>query len=573
MLGWIVNGPDYLTLFDGPYWACLRENHQFLKLQYLIDPRNNATIMKKIFILSLISFLSFASVGGQDITFSKDIAPIIYENCTVCHRAGEVGPMSLTSYDEVRNWGPTIKYVTEIKYMPPWKPDPHYSRFLGERSLTDEEIHKIKEWVDNGMPQGNLSEEPPLPEFPEGSQIGKPDLVLSFKQAYTHKGNNRDRYQIFVLPTGLTEDKILKGIELRPGNRRIVHHALFALDETGAAQALDGQTPEYGYPGFGGYGVPVTENYPGYVPGAKVRLYAEGMGQKMTAGSNLLIQMHYAPVPVDEQDSTTVNIFFADEKEEVTRSVSEYVMLPFGNTIQNGPFVMPPETVKRFHCKFTTPIDVSLIAVGPHMHLLGKDWEVFSVNPAGDTTNLISIPDWDFNWQGAYFFKRLIKLERGSTIHAYATYDNTSNNFKNPHFPPKTIRWGEGTEDEMFYLPFLFVPFQPGDEDIIFEPDDITTSVEGEEWPVIKDQWHANYPNPASEKTTAHFSLAASGNYSLQILNLKGQVVKTPFTRQFFNAGNHQYVMEVQDLQQGLYFIRLKGDQTDLSAKMTITRN
>ncbi len=530
------------------------------------------TIMKKVYILSLFLFLSLASANGQDITFSKDIAPIIYENCTVCHRPGEIGPMALTSYDQVRNWGPTIKYVTGIKYMPPWKPDKHYSRFLGERGLTDEEINKIKEWVDNGMPQGNLADEPPLPEFPEGSQIGKPDLVLSFKEAFTHKGNNRDQYQIFVLPTGLTEDKVLKGIELRPGNRKIVHHALFALDETGQALALDAQTPEYGYPGFGGYGVPVTENYPGYVPGAKVRLYAEGMGQKMTAGSNLLIQMHYAPVPVDEQDSTIVNIFFADEKEEVNRSVQQAIMLPFAPLIQNGPFVMLPETVKRFHCQFTSPLDASLIAVGPHMHLLGKEWEVYSVAPSGDTTRLISIPDWDFNWQGGYFFKRLIKIEQGSVIHAFATYDNTSNNFKNPNVPPKIVSWGEGTSDEMFYLPFFFVPYQQGDEDIIFEPDDITTSVEESPSGLLVNEWHSIYPNPAANKATAHFNLTTSGNYSLQILNLKGQVVKMPFRSQFFHAGNHQYVMEVEDLQQGLYFIRLKGNQIDLSTRLTITR-
>ena len=528
--------------------------------------------MKKIyFILSIICLPLFYTYG-QDVTFSRDIAPIIYENCTVCHRAGEIGPMSLTSYDEVRNWAPTIQYVTQIKYMPPWKPDKHYSRFMGERGLTDDEISLIKKWVDGGMPQGNLSEEPPLPEFPEGSQIGKPDLVLSFKQAFTHKGNNRDRYQIFVLPTGLTEDRVVKGIELRPGNRKIVHHALFALDETGQAKQLDAQTSEYGYPGFGGYGVPVTENYPGYVPGSKVRLYAEGMGQKMTAGSNLLIQMHYAPVPVDEQDSTTVNIFFADEKEEVSRSVVQAIMLPFAPLIQNGPFVMLPETVNRFHCKFISPLDASLIAVGPHMHLLGKEWEVYAVSPSGDTTNLISIPDWDFNWQGGYFFKRLIKIERGSAIHAFATYDNTSNNFKNPNFPPKTVSWGEGTSDEMFYLPFFFIPYQPGDEDIIFEPDDITTSVDGVDLKMVSDEWHSVYPNPAVEKTTAHFSLAEAGNYSMQILNIKGQVVRTPFASQFFNAGNHQYVMEVQELGQGAYFIRLQGQNTDLTSQLMIQK-
>ncbi len=529
--------------------------------------------MKKVWFALLVFVLFTFTVNAQEINFSKDIAPIIYNNCTVCHRPGEIGPMSLTSYDEVRNWGPTIKYVTSIKYMPPWKPDKHYSSFLGERSLSDEEIELIKQWVDNGMPQGDLSEEPPAPVFPEGSQIGEPDLVLSFKEAYTHKGNNRDQYQIFVLPTGLTEDKVLKAIELRPGNRRIVHHALFALDETGQARQLDAATPNYGYPGFGGYGVPVSENYPGYVPGNKVRLYAEGMGQKMTIGSDLLIQMHYAPVPVSEQDSSVVNLFFADEKERVTRNVQLAVMLPFAPSIQNGPFIMPPETVKRFHCKFTVPGNVSLIAVGPHMHLLGKEWEVYSVNPRGDTTRLISIPDWDFNWQGAYFFRRLIKIERGSEIHAYATYDNTSDNPKNPNFPPKLVSWGEGTADEMFYLPFFFVPYQQGDEDIVFSEEDLTTSTDGGvvlDFP--KEELKPLYPNPAQERVTADFTLGQSGNYIMEVFNFAGQVISTPFAAQFFTAGPHQYVLDVQALEPGVYLMRLKGKNTELAKKFTVIK-
>lgn len=527
--------------------------------------------MKNILLL-LCALFSFGFLNAQEITYSKDIAPIIYSNCTVCHRSGEVGPMALTSYDEVRNWGPMIQYVTEINYMPPWKPDKHYSRFLDERGLEEEEIQLIKDWVEAGMPQGNLADEPALPEFPEGSAVGQPDLVLSFSQAFTHKGNNRDQYQVFVLPTGLTEDKVIKGIELRPGNRKIVHHALFALDVSGQAKKLDDQTPEYGYPGFGGYGVQVVENYNGYVPGAKPILFSEGVGQRMYAGSDLLIQMHYAPIPVDETDSTTVNIFFADEEEQVDRFVQERIMLPFGSTIQNGPFVMLPEQSKRFHCKWKVDGKVSLIAIAPHMHLLGRDWEVFAISPAGDTTNLISIPDWDFNWQGGYYYRKFIVIERGSEIHAFATYDNSSNNPLNPNSPPKLVTWGEGTSDEMFYLPFFFVPYRQGDENVVFQSDDITTSIEGEGLTFQKDQFFPIYPNPAKDRLTTSFFLKESGHYNLDIYSMEGKLLQQPFTRTFFNSGTHQYLVPVNDLPVGNYILQLQGEKVKLNQQFTVIK-
>lgn len=530
--------------------------------------------MKKFTFLIAVFLGGINHTEAQEVTFSEDIAPIIYNNCTVCHRPGEIGPMALTSYEEVRNWGPMIQRVTATRYMPPWKPDKDYSRFQDERGLTAEEINLIKQWVDNGMPQGNLVDEPPLPYFPDRSAVGKPDLVLSFEEAYTHQGNNKDQYQIFVLPTGLTEDKVVKAIELRPGNRRIVHHALFALDESGQARQLDAATPEYGYSGFGGYGVRVTENYNGYVPGATPILYSEGIGQTMAAGSDLLIQMHYAPSPIDEIDSSSVNIFFADENEKVNRFVQQRIMLPFGRTIQNGPFVMRPETVNKFHCKWEVPSKVSLIAVAPHMHLLGKDWEVYSVSPQGDTTNLISVPDWDFNWQGSYFFRKFMVVEPGSEIHAFATYDNTSNNPLNPNFPPQTVTWGEGTADEMFYLPFFFVPYQNGDENVVFEQDDFTTSVDrGVALTYPEDELKAIFPNPVKNKLTVEFKLGQSGAYNIEILNINGEKMLQPANGQFFNAGEHQFVVPVNDLPSGTYLIQIRGTRTSLAQKFTVISN
>ena len=177
-------------------------------------------------ILPILVFLFFALQSIAQVTFTKDIAPIIYNNCTKCHRPNEIAPFSMTNFQEIQPWAPMIKYVTSIRYMPPWKADPHYSRFIGERVLTDEQIALIAEWADNGAPFGNASEEPSLPDFPTGSQIGTPDLVLSMAEAYEHYGGNNDEYRVFVIPTGLTEDKQIATIELRPGNKKILHQQI-----------------------------------------------------------------------------------------------------------------------------------------------------------------------------------------------------------------------------------------------------------------------------------------------------------------------------------------------------------
>ncbi|MEO5905334.1 MAG: cytochrome c [Saprospiraceae bacterium] len=369
------------------------------------------------FILPTILMISLSVMINAQVTFTKDIAPIIYNNCTKCHRPNEIGPFPMTNYDEVYPWAQFIKYVTAIRYMPPWKADPHYSRFRGERVLTDEQIALIGEWADNGAPYGNASEEPALPEFPTGSQIGTQDLVLSMSESFEHKGGNEDEYRVFVLPTGLTEDKQVATVELRPGNTKVVHHALLSYDATSTAQGLDDADPAYGYDGFGGFGIDeaMTNMFPGYVPGQKPLPFPEGLGKILPAGSDLLIQIHYGPSPVPVTDSSTVNIFF--KKEPVERQVQNFIFIPFWPYLQDDIFLMGPNTVKTFHVQYTIPVKVSVFAIWPHAHLLNQSYEVFAVRPNGDTTNLIRIPEWDFNWQGSYNFKKYMVLDAGTTLH------------------------------------------------------------------------------------------------------------------------------------------------------------
>ncbi|MEL6591990.1 MAG: hypothetical protein AAFQ68_17985, partial [Bacteroidota bacterium] len=252
--------------------------------------------MKTILLSSLLGLLGLNMLQAQP-TFSEDIAPIIYNNCTSCHRSGEIGPFPLTNYNEVASWASMIQYVTEIGYMPPWKPDREYSSFVGESGLNEQEIQLIADWVNAGSPQGDPSLEPPLPNFPSGSQLGTPDTVLTMAEEYIIPGNNEDEYRVFVLPTGLTEDKEIAAIEFRPGNTKAVHHALIAYEINGQAAALDAQSPGYGYEAFGDFGVPTQGNFTGYTPGIQSVKFPEGIGSILPAGADLLIQVHYAPLP------------------------------------------------------------------------------------------------------------------------------------------------------------------------------------------------------------------------------------------------------------------------------------
>ena len=514
--------------------------------------------------------------GGQftanaQVTFTKDVSKIIYNKCTSCHRPGEIAPFSLTNYNEVKGRASTIKYVTGSKYMPPWKADPTYQHYLSENYLTEPEIKTIADWVDAGVPYGNMLEEPPLPIFSEGSALGQPDMVVSFAKTHVHKGNRKDEYRYFVIPTGLQEDKILKAIEMRAGNKKIVHHALFFEDTEGRARQFDQKTPEFGFEGVSGFTneeVILYNQFPGYAPGQKPLFFPDGMGQKLSKGSDLVVQIHYAPTSVDESDSTSINLFFADEKEEkVDRFVDDYVMLPFHLTTGAWSFVIYPGTVRTFEGRMTLPEDRSIMGIFPHMHMLGKKWEVWLKRPDGTTENLIKINDWDFSWQSNYYFKKFMIAPKGSIIYAKATYDNTTNNPLNPSNPPKTVAWGENTTDEMFYLPILSVPYKAGDESVVFEDKTITSTTE-----TINDAKFVLAPNPVTSGSLVNitFSLDQGQPVDILVFDALGQMVRTLRKGSFFSRGDHAVHLSTNNLSKGIYFVKLVTGANQISKPLIL---
>ena len=513
------------------------------------------------YIVLLFLMIGICSVGHSQKTYSADIAEIVYQKCSSCHRPGEIGPMSLTNYDEVKSWGSMIKYVTTNKIMPPWQTDPTYSTFLGENYLSEDEISTISEWVDGGMLQGDVNEEPEFPDFPEGSVLGEPDLVLEMEEEWLHEGNNQDNYRYFVLPTNLVEDRIVKAVEFRPGNSKIVHHALLFEDLEGEAAAKDAATPEYGFDGFGSFSdggagdILSQKQFPGYVPGQKPIRFPDGVGQTLHAGADIVAQIHYAPWPVDETDKSSINIFFMDEDDEMLeRELDNHIMLPFEWVIGEQFFILP-NSVPTFHGEYTVPIDVSLVNIAPHMHLLGKKWKVWMERPDGEIVNLISVPEWDFNWQGSYYFDRYLVAPAGTVIHAEATYDNTVSNPNNPSNPPEFVTWGEGTKDEMYYLPIGYVLYQDGDENITFTDSPVSTNDDLTSGNII----YPLNPNPVNDFAVSGFFLEKGQPLNISIYDMNGNRVRTLREGEFFNMGEHFINFSTLQLATGVYVIQMEG--------------
>jgi mono/diheme cytochrome c family protein len=382
-----------------------------------------------------------AFAADEEVTYSKHVAPILWENCAGCHRPGEVGPFSLLSYGDAAKRAEFLGEITASRRMPPWKAEPGFGEFHDVRRLSDREIELIARWAEAGAPEGNPADLPPAPKFPEGWQLGEPDLVLEMPEAFEVPAAGRDAFRCFVIPTGLAEDRTVAAVEFRPGNRKVVHHALFFLDASGEGREKDEADPAPGYESFGGPGIPLGGSLGGWAPGATPRRLPEGYGRMLRKGSDLVLQVHYHPSGKAEADRSTVGIYFTKEP------AAKIVMgLPLVN---RGISIPPGEARHKVTARFTLPVDVTAVGISPHMHNLGREMKVVAVGPDGTKTPMIWIKDWDFNWQGQYLYENGVRLPKGTTLELEAFYDNTEGNPRNPNRPPKLVAWGEQTTDEM----------------------------------------------------------------------------------------------------------------------------
>jgi hypothetical protein len=426
--------------------------------------------------------------SGSEVNFSDHIAPILFANCTPCHRPAQAGPFSLLSYNDARKYANKIKFVTQTRYMPPWPADRSYTHFINERGLTQEEIDKIKMWVDDGCKPGDTSKLK-TPQFYESSFFGKPDVVIHFKEAIPIKGNGTDHFYMVKVPYELDKDTFVRFFEFVPQQRKLVHHVNGHLVSYGDAKkknVFEGKTFWPDIPGgsedvFKLMGLAnddgtfplLTPNTVYYLPGYTPPVYPAHIGgyALKKKGAFFLKNLHYGPASKDCRDSSAINIFFGPKPE---RPVQETQLGTFGIAPIEPKFDIPANEIKTYVSRWTVPSDISILSVNPHMHLLGKTFWAFVLKPNGDTIRLIRIPNWDFKWQYYYTFKHPVKIPAGSTMYAYGTYDNTDKNPNNPFHPPREIKerndlYSMGTTEEMFQFIFTFLPYQPGDENMDLE--------------------------------------------------------------------------------------------------------
>jgi hypothetical protein len=520
--------------------------------------------MKKLLLLLALCTMPALAQQTTAPTFNDQIAPIIFSKCTPCHRTGEVAPFTLLNYQDARRRASQIKAVTQSGYMPPWKPVRGYGEFADARGLSPSELALLAQWVDAGAPEGDVSKMPATPTFPTGSQLGVPDMVIKMPIPFNVKGVSKDEYRNFVVPTGLMEDKIISAVEFRPGNSKVVHHALLSLDTSGQARKLDAQDAELGYEGGGGgAGFIAATSYPGWVPGAQARFLPKGMGIPMDKGSDLVLQLHYAPSATAATDQSSVNVYFVKETSNIRLLSRAAPINPTditGNFLTGfSSFVIPAAQQRTFVGRRRVLSDLSLISIAPHQHLVGRTVKAYAVTPTRDTIPLIAINDWDFKWQGSFTFKKIIKIPARSEIVYEASYDNTENNFRNPNSPPKQMRWGENTSDEMFLCYTIGLPYQTGDENISLETalPQTSTSVRDENPYPINAVSMNIAPNPATERSQAIFTLPEAGVGTLDIISSRGENVAAIFSGRSLSSGSHSFPLEFGTLANGTYFCRL----------------
>jgi mono/diheme cytochrome c family protein len=419
-------------------------------------------------ILGILTAALFAAPGGWQRaprppaggpTFSETIAPIVFDNCVSCHRSGEAAPFPLISYEDVAKRASLIVEVTQSRYMPPWKAVQGHGEFKDERRLTDAQIASIREWVTGGLPRGDAAKMPAVPTFTDGWQLGKPDLILEMPAGYPVPATGPDVYRNFAIPTGLAEDKWVRAVEFRPSARRAVHHALFSFVRGGAVKTLEGRG---GQPGFGG-AMPVAL-VPGFQPagelgmwavGATTREFPGGIARRLAKGSDFVVQAHFHPTGKPEVERSTIGIYFADgppERRVFTPGIPGF----FGALA--GIDIPPGEKAFTIRGSYTVPRDMDAVSIAAHAHYLGKEIKADATLPDGSTKPLLWIKDWDFNWQDRYDYKEPVRLPRGTRIDIVITYDNSAENPRNPCNPPRRVRWGVQSFDEMGSVNFLMLP-------------------------------------------------------------------------------------------------------------------
>jgi hypothetical protein len=400
-------------------------------------------------------------------TFSKDVAPILYNRCVSCHRPGEVAPMSLITFKDVRPWAQAIREKVLSREMPPWHADPQHGRFRNDRSLTQGEIDTIVKWANAGARQGDPADAPPLPSFASGWQIGAPDLVFEMPVEYRIPADGTIDYQYFEVPTNFAEDRWIQAGEVRAGNAEHVHHIIVSVIEpqqnsrpsvlsvraiagegpaaaaAAPPQLSDSQRAQLAQAARRAGAISLVN----WAVGEDAPVYPAGLAKRIPAGSTLMFQVHYTTNGASASDRSKVGLIFTKEppKNEIRTAV-----------ITNTQFAIQPGAAnQQIEAEATFSADVKVWTMHPHMHLRGKDMTYTAIYPDGRREVVLRVPKYDFGWQTDYWLAEPLSLPKGAKLHVSAHFDNSPANRANPD-PSATVRWGDQTWEEMMVGYFTY---------------------------------------------------------------------------------------------------------------------
>jgi Tfp pilus assembly protein PilF/mono/diheme cytochrome c family protein len=388
------------------------------------------------------------------ITFNRDIAPILYHSCASCHRPDEAGPFPLLTYSDAKSHARQIVAVTQKRIMPPWLPEPGEPKFADELRLSAEQLARIQAWVDQGALEGDPSDLPAQPKFVEGWQLGKPDVIVKAQKPYLLPASGTDSYWNFIFRTPVDHTRWLKAIEIRPGDKRLVHHANVLVDRE---QTSRQQEKESGA-GFSGMDLTVESevfdpdsHFLFWKPGSVPYVEPDGMALRLDKDTDLILNTHLQPSGKPETIQPSLGLYFTDHPA---------TLHPILLQMENDRVLDIPPGEKNFLVTddFTLPVDVDLLAIYPHAHYVGKDLQALATLPDGTTKTLIHIASWNLNWQAVYRYAQPIALPTGTTISMRFTYDNSSDNALNPNHPPQRVLAGNRASDEMAHLWLQVLP-------------------------------------------------------------------------------------------------------------------
>lgn len=533
-------------------------------------------MLKRLLLPALSLLLISEKVSAQTPVWSTDVAPILFNNCASCHRPSGIAPFGLLTYQDAVNRASQIYAAVSSRYMPPWPPDPKFSRLAHERLLSNADIKKIQDWVAGGKPQGDPNLAPPPPSFnADGDLPGTPDMVTKIP-TFTSTATTGDVYQCFVVPSGLSADQYISAFEAIPGNREIVHHVLVYADTTGACATLDSNHPGPGYVSFGGVGSNDAILIGGWVPGTQPLQMPDSFGIRIPKNADIVIQIHYPQGSAGKVDSTKIKFYFSQLPANDIRPVRIDAVLNhqgvYCTLIPGGSLNIPANQTKTYMevSNISQLVgDISLLGVAPHMHLIGRSINAYGVKN-GDTLKLIDIPAWDFSWQGFYLFRKLIKVPAGTTLYSEAFFDNTTGNPLNPNNPPQLVTAGEETTDEMMLTFFIWAFYEPGDENKFIDP---STPVElgvSEQVGYAAQELFAPYPNPSGNRLYVKYYLQIPAEVTISITDMQGRMVKELAKGQHATQGYHAEPYDVSGIPTGLYLLQMRTPDKVFTEKISI---